>query len=163
MREQVFGMKPKVILISSTGSFYVLLDNVNLFSTVPGGVDVLFPDSPRWLRITTKAGEEFVPVQQLMSATGTIGFRPACPKDMSDLVTFCIDKIPARSQVSWYLAAERCEAQEKRLCTNTEWLDACDTSPSSGVEQLPPPNDETESPPWPIDRPYAIKWYRCCK
>ena len=178
------------VLISSTGSFHALLGNVTPFSTVPGGLDTLFPDSPRWLRITTKTGQELVPVQQLMSATGTIGFRPACPEDMSDLGTFCIDKIPVRSQVSWYLAAERCEAQEKRLCTNTEWLDACDTSPSNGVEQLPPPDNEsewlanwvfetstkvfssidrgyyrciTESHPWPSDRPYAIKWYRCCK
>ncbi len=178
------------LIVAPNGSFHALLGTVTSFSTVPGGIDALFPDAPRWLRVLTPSGDELVPPRQMMSATGTVGFRPACPEDMSDLGTFCIDTIPVRSRVSWYASTEACEAQEKRLCTNTEWLDACDSSPANRVEQLPPPKNEsewlanwvfetssrvfasidrgyyrcaTESHAWPSDRPYAIKWYRCCK
>lgn len=113
-----------------------------------------------------------------------------CPEDMVDMEGFCIDRIPVRSRVNWYASSEACEAQGKRLCTNEEWLDACDVAPNNEVEMMPPPNDESEwlhnwvfetsskvfasvnrgyyrcttvSHPWPSDRPYAIKWYRCCK
>jgi len=49
--------------------------------------------------------------------------REACPEDMSDMEGFCIDRIPVRSRVNWYVSSEACEAQGKRLCTNDEWLD----------------------------------------
>ena len=114
----------------------------------------------------------------------------ACPEDMADMEGFCIDRIPVRSRVNWYVSSEACEAQGKRLCTNEEWLDACDVAPNNEVEMLPPPHDESEwlhnwvfetsskvfasvnrgyyrcttvSHPWPSDRPYTTKWYRCCK
>ncbi len=178
------------VRILSTGVFHALLGSVTPFSNASGGMSELFSDNPRWLHILASTGEELVPMQQLMSATGSSTFRPSCPEDMSDLGTFCIDKVPVRSQVSWYASVEACEALGKRLCSNSEWLDACDTAPANGVEQLPPPKHEsewlanwvfetsskvfsavdrgyyrcvTESHPWPSDRPYAVKWYRCCK
>ena len=178
------------ILILPNGMFHALLGSVTAFDTFPGGLDILFQSEPRWISIDLPTGEALIPRQQLMSASGKGGFRLPCPPDMSDLGSYCIDKIPVRSQVSWYASAEACEAQGKRLCTNDEWLNACDTSPANGVEQIPPPRNEsewlanwvfetsskvfasidrgyyrcvTESHPWPSDRPYAIKWYRCCK
>ena len=41
------------IPIASNGSFHALLGSVTPFSTIPGGIDALFPDSPRWLRVLT--------------------------------------------------------------------------------------------------------------
>lgn len=110
-----------------------------------------------------------------------------CPTGMVDMLGYCIDRSPTRTFVNWYEAADHCQVQGKRLCTNTEWLQACDASPLNGVEDMPgqqsewlsnwvfEPSDQvfdamdhgyfrcrTSSHPWPTYRPYQIKWFRCC-
>lgn len=110
-----------------------------------------------------------------------------CPNEMVDMSGYCIDRSPTRTFLNWYEAADQCQAQGKRLCTNAEWLQACDAAPLNGVEEMPgqqsewlsnwvfEPSDQvfdaldrgyfrcrTSSHPWPTYRPYQIKWFRCC-
>jgi len=112
---------------------------------------------------------------------------PGCPSEMVDMAGYCIDRNPTRTFVNWYEAADQCQALGKRLCTNSEWLQACDAAPLNGVEEIPgqqsewlanwvfEPSDQvfdaiergyfrcrTTSHPWPSYRPYQIKWFRCC-
>ena len=178
------------VQVAKDGTFHALLGSVTPFSTFPDGAEALFSESQRWLGYGVKGGEEVAPRRRVVSGSALFGKREACPEDMADMGEFCIDRIPVRSQVNWYASSEACESLGKRLCTNEEWLDACDVAPNNEVEMLPPPKDESEwlhnwvfetsskvfksvnrgyyrcstvSHPWPSDRPYAIKWYRCCK
>ncbi len=178
------------VAVASDGSFHALLGSVVPFSTFQGGAEALFSEHQRWLGIRVKGGDEVAPRRRIVSGKMLFGATEHCPEDMVDMGEFCIDRIPVRSQVNWYASSEACEALGKRLCTNDEWLEACDVAPNNEVEMLPPPKHESEwlhnwvfetsskvftavnrgyyrcttvSHPWPSDRPYAIKWYRCCK
>lgn len=111
----------------------------------------------------------------------------ACLGDMVDMGGYCIDRHPTKTFVNWYEAADQCQLHQKRLCTNSEWLQACDASPLNEVEEMPGRQSEwldkwvfetsdqvfdamdrgyfrcrTSSHPWPSYRPYQIKWFRCC-
>ena len=178
------------VFVAKDGTFRALLGSVTPFSTFADGAAALFSESQRWLGLRVNGKDELAPRQRVVSGGALFGIREACPEDMADMGEYCIDRIPVRSQVNWYVSSEACEAQGKRLCTNEEWLEACDVAPNNEVEMLPPPKDESEwlhnwvfetsskvfksvnrgyyrcttvSHPWPSDRPYAIKWYRCCK
>jgi len=110
-----------------------------------------------------------------------------CPAGMMDMGGYCIDQQPRREFVNWYEAADQCQVRGKRLCSNTEWLQACDAAPINEVEEMPSQQTEwldkwvfetsdqvfdaldrgyfrcrTSSHPWPTYRPYQIKWFRCC-
>tara|TARA_B100000315_G_scaffold61563_1_gene55895 strand:- start:2375 stop:3166 length:792 start_codon:yes stop_codon:yes gene_type:complete len=178
------------IVVATDGTFRALLGSVVPFSTVQDEVGALFSDHQRWLGVRVNGEEEIVPRQRIVSGSSIFESSESCPEDMVDMGEFCIDRIPVRSQVNWYVSSEACEVLGKRLCTNDEWLEACDVAPNNEVEMLPPPKHESEwlhnwvfetsskvfasvnrgyyrcstvSHPWPSDRPYAIKWYRCCK
>lgn len=111
----------------------------------------------------------------------------ACPANMVDMAGYCIDREPTRVFLNWYEAGDQCHGLGKRLCTNNEWIQACDAAPLNGAEGMPgrqsewlsswvfEPSDQvfdalehgyfrcrTSSHPWPTYRPYEIKWYRCC-
>ncbi|MFO0679876.1 MAG: SUMF1/EgtB/PvdO family nonheme iron enzyme [Polyangiaceae bacterium] len=64
-------------------------------------------------------------------------------------MAFCIDRFeyPNRKgvypyvQINWYDARDRCAAEGKRLCTETEWTFACE-----GEEAMPYPNGYVRDP-----------------
>lgn len=115
------------------------------------------------------------------------GARPSCPENMSDMGGYCIDKQPIPAPANWYAAADSCQASGKRLCSNEEWLQACDASPLNGVSAMPEGGPEwlsnwvfdtsdqvfdsldhgyfrcrTSSQPRPTSRPFEIRKFRCC-
>ena len=112
----------------------------------------------------------------------------ACPDDMVNLGDYCIDRQKSRTKENWFEAAEACDVAGKRLCTNTEWLKACDGSPINEVEDMPGLESQwldqwvyetstdtfvnlnrgyfrctSVSHPWPSYRPREHKWFRCCE
>jgi len=60
--------------------------------------------------------------------------RPLCPADMVALPSFCIDRYEAPNErgelplslMTAYDGEAWCAAREKRLCTETEWIRACE-------------------------------------
>jgi hypothetical protein len=141
------------------------------------------------LRPGTVALAALLLVPSSLSFQGNVSFAgsKACPGDMVDMGGYCIDRHPTKTFVNWYEAADQCQLQKKRLCTNSEWLQACDASPLNEVEEMPGRHSEwldkwvfetsdkvfdamdhgyfrcrTSSHPWPSYRPYQIKWFRCC-
>jgi hypothetical protein len=52
---------------------------------------------------------------------------PVCPGTMADFGAFCIDKDDS-SSLTWVRAAEHCMSKGKRLCSDSEWLTACQSS-----------------------------------
>jgi len=124
--------------------------------------------------------------QNNVSASSTA--ETACPSDMVNLGAYCIDQQKSKTKENWFQAMEGCEATGKRLCTNTEWLKACDGSPINEVEDMPGLESQwldqwvyetstdtfvnlnrgyfrcsSVSHPWPSYRPREHKWFRCCK
>lgn len=112
----------------------------------------------------------------------------ACPDNMVNLGTYCIDRQKSKTKENWHKAAEACDAVGARLCTNDEWLKACDGSPINEVEDMPGLEPQwldkwvyetstdtfvnlnrgyfrctSVSHPWPSYRPHEHKWFRCCK
>lgn len=115
------------------------------------------------------------------------GRRTPCPENMADMGGYCIDRQLNRSSANWYAAADSCQAQGKRLCSNEEWLQACDAAPLNGVKAMPEGGPEwlsrwvfdtsdqafdavdhgyfrcrTSSQPRPSSRPFELRQYRCC-
>jgi len=109
-----------------------------------------------------------------------------CSEEMSDMGGFCIDKQPSPGQANWYDAADFCQARGKRLCTNEEWLQACDASPINAVAAMPGLEwlanwvfetsekvfdamdhgyfrCRTSSQPRPASRPFEVRKFRCCR
>jgi hypothetical protein len=111
-----------------------------------------------------------------------------CPNDMVNLGSYCIDTEKSKTKENWFKAAEMCDAAGKRLCTNGEWLKACDGSPINQVEDMPGLESQwldqwvyetstdtfvnlnrgyfrcsSVSHPWPNYRPRELKWFRCCR
>lgn len=126
-------------------------------------------------------------ISTVAAETNTQSSGQGCPSNMVDMAGYCIDREPTRNFLNWYDAADQCQVQGKRLCTNVEWLQTCDAAPLNGAEGMPgrqsewlsnwvfEPSDQvfdalehgyfrcrTSSHPWPTYRPYEVKWYRCC-
>ena len=126
----------------------------------------------------------FIPLSHGWTETGTI---PSCPADMVDQGEYCIDREPQEKLATWYKAADICEQRGERLCTNKEWLDACDAFPHNGILKMPNTKSEwldtwvfetsdkvfdavdrgyyrcrTGSRPRPSDWPLIGRPFRCC-
>jgi len=64
----------------------------------------------------------------------------SCPPDMVKVDNFCIDRYEfpnrkgamPRTMINWYQAQAECAKLGKRLCTEDEWIRACDGSPGGG-------------------------------
>ncbi len=82
-----------------------------------------------------------IPWSSAMAAEGA-GGSESCSSGMVDQGSFCIDRAPDQSMKHWYDAADICEQRGKRLCSNKEWLDACDSFPHNEIEQMP--NEKSE-------------------
>ncbi len=82
-----------------------------------------------------------IPWSSAIAAEGS-GSAGSCPADMVDQGGFCIDRAPNQTMKHWYDAADACEQRGKRLCSNKEWLDACDSYPHNKIEQMP--NEKSE-------------------
>ena len=82
-----------------------------------------------------------IPWSSVFAAEGA-GSAKSCPADMVDQGGFCIDRAPNPKMKHWYDAADICEQRGKRLCSNKEWLDACDSYPHNQIEQMP--NEKSE-------------------
>lgn len=113
--------------------------------------------------------------------------RSPCLDNMADMGGYCIDQQPNSTPLNWYAAADSCQARGKRLCSNEEWLQACDAAPLNGVKAMPGGGPEwlsnwvfdtsdqvfdavehgyfrcrTSSQPRPSSRPFELRQYRCC-
>ncbi|MFA4985107.1 MAG: SUMF1/EgtB/PvdO family nonheme iron enzyme [Candidatus Brocadiia bacterium] len=64
-----------------------------------------------------------------------------CPPGMAKIDNFCIDQyefpnqkgVLPRNYVNWYTAQAECTKLGKRLCTEFEWVRACDGDPKGGA------------------------------
>jgi len=117
---------------------------------------------------------------------GKDGTSSPCPNDMADMGGYCVDRQPSPSMANWYTAADMCQARGTRLCSNEEWLQACDAAPINAVAAMPglewlgnwvfETSDQvfdalehgyfrcrTSSQPRPPSRPFEVKKFRCCR
>ena len=118
------------------------------------------------------------------------GEPPVCTDDMIDMGGYCIDKQQSKVKLSWFDAMQACHVEGKRLCTNEEWLQACDGSPINEVEDMPGTEPQwlenwvyetstevftnlnrgffrctSTSRPWPDAdyRKLQKRWFHCCR
>lgn len=170
------------------GNYRILLGSVVPFSVFHGGIDGLF-SQPRWLGIRLASEGERTPrVRLVLGLPAAPGDGKSCPRDMVDLGDFCIDRHQNTIGMTWYGAADFCDAKSRRLCKIAEWMEACDGSPINGVEDMPGRQPQWVDPwvyetstevftaaergyfrcssvshPWSQYRPLERKWFRCCE
>jgi len=138
-----------------------------------------------WLLGSVDVARLVLPVTA-SGVAGKDGTSSPCPNDMADMGGYCVDKQPSPSMANWYTAADMCQARGTRLCSNEEWLQACDAAPINAVAAMPglewlgnwafETSDQvfdalehgyfrcrTSSQPRPPSRPFEVKKFRCCR